>query len=58
MKVLVTGSSGHPGEALVRTLTGRGFDVLGLDIRKSAFTSVVGSTGYHDKVFEEGPYPV
>ena len=50
MKVLVTGSSGHPGEALVRTLTGRGFDVLGLDIRKSAFTSVVGSTGYHDKV--------
>ena len=43
MRILVTGSSGHLGEALVRTLTERGFDVLGLDIRKSAFTSVVAS---------------
>ena len=43
MKIMVTGSSGHLGEALVRTLTERGFDVLGLDIKKSAFTSVVAS---------------
>lgn len=43
MKVLVTGSSGHLGEALVRTLTERGFDVLGLDMKKSAFTSMVAS---------------
>jgi nucleoside-diphosphate-sugar epimerase len=43
MKVLVTGSSGHLGEALVRTLQRRGEDVVGLDIRDSPFTTVVGS---------------
>ena len=52
MKVLVTGSSGHLGEALVRTLTERGFDVLGLDIRKSAFTSVVASVDDTETVTE------
>src|SRR5580765_8211001 len=43
MKVLVTGSSGHLGEALVRTLRGAGHDALGLDVLPSPFTSVVGS---------------
>jgi nucleoside-diphosphate-sugar epimerase len=43
MRVLVTGSSGHLGEALVRTLRHRGTDVLGLDIRPSEWTNVVGS---------------
>ncbi|MFC1702814.1 NAD-dependent epimerase/dehydratase family protein [Pseudomonadota bacterium] len=52
MKILVTGSSGHLGEALVRTLTERGFDVLGLDIRKSAFTSVVASVDDIEAVTE------
>ncbi|MDX2419092.1 MAG: NAD(P)-dependent oxidoreductase [Xanthomonadales bacterium] len=52
MKILVTGSSGHLGEALVRTLSERGFDVLGLDIRKSAFTSVVGSVDDSETVAE------
>jgi nucleoside-diphosphate-sugar epimerase len=47
MKILVTGSSGHLGEALVRTLTGSGHEVTGLDIKKSAFTNVVGSV--HDR---------
>ena len=42
-KVLVTGSSGHLGEALVRTLHGRGREVLGLDLVDSPFTSRVGS---------------
>jgi nucleoside-diphosphate-sugar epimerase len=46
MKILVTGSSGHLGEALVRTLSGSGHEVTGLDIKKSAFTDVVGSV--HD----------
>ena len=41
--VLVTGSSGHLGEALVRVLRDRGFKVTGLDARPSPHTTVVGS---------------
>ena len=43
MNILVTGSSGHLGEALVRTLRGLGHDVIGLDIRDGPFTDQVGS---------------
>ncbi len=48
MKTLVTGSAGHLGEALVRTLRGGGrdkggHDVVGLDIVASPFTDIVGS---------------
>jgi UDP-glucose 4-epimerase len=43
MKVLVTGSSGHLGEALVRTLRDSGYDVVGLDILQGPFTTHVGS---------------
>jgi len=43
MKVLVTGSSGHLGEALVRTLKGNKHEVVGLDIIPSEFTDEVGS---------------
>lgn len=43
MKVLVTGSAGHLGEGLVRTLRQAGCEVVGLDILPSPFTSVVGS---------------
>jgi UDP-glucose 4-epimerase len=43
MRVLVTGSSGHLGEALVRTLKNLGYQVAGLDIRESPFTTHVGS---------------
>ena len=43
MKVLVTGSSGHLGEALVRTLRERGDEVIGLDILPSPFTTHLGS---------------
>ncbi|WP_156763954.1 NAD(P)-dependent oxidoreductase [Mycobacterium sp. 852002-50816_SCH5313054-b] len=42
-RVLVTGSSGHLGEALVRAVHGRGADVIGLDVRPSRWTDVVGS---------------
>jgi UDP-glucose 4-epimerase len=41
--VLVTGSSGHLGEALVRTLLSQGRDVVGLDVLDSPFTTRVGS---------------
>jgi UDP-glucose 4-epimerase len=43
MKVLVTGSSGHLGEALVRTLRGQGHEVVGLDVLARPFTTIVGS---------------
>ena len=42
-RVLVTGSSGHLGEALVRTLTDRDVGVVGLDSRPCPWTHVVGS---------------
>jgi nucleoside-diphosphate-sugar epimerase len=40
---LVTGSTGHLGEALVRTLRAQGRDVRGVDVLASPFTDVVGS---------------
>ena len=43
MRVLVTGSSGHLGEALVRTLRDLGHNVVGLDVLGGPFTAHVGS---------------
>ena len=43
MKVLVTGSSGHLGEALVRRLREAGHEVVGLDLRDGPFTTRLGS---------------
>jgi UDP-glucose 4-epimerase len=43
VKILVTGSAGHLGEALMRTLQGSGHEAAGLDIKSSAFTHRVGS---------------
>jgi len=43
MKILVTGSSGHLGEALVRTFRDLGNEVVGMDVKASPFTSVVAS---------------
>ena len=43
MRILVTGSSGHLGEALVRTLRARQDDVVGLDIAPSSFTNAPGN---------------
>jgi nucleoside-diphosphate-sugar epimerase len=43
MRILVTGSAGHLGEALVRVLREDGVDVVGLDILASPHTDVVGS---------------
>ncbi|MBC8083867.1 MAG: NAD(P)-dependent oxidoreductase [Hymenobacter sp.] len=43
MKILVTGSSGHLGEALVRTLQADGHEVIGIDIVPSPFTNQLGS---------------
>ncbi len=43
MKILVTGSSGHLGEALMRTLRATDHVAVGLDITPSPFTNIVGS---------------
>jgi UDP-glucose 4-epimerase len=43
MKILVTGTAGHLGEALARTLTHAGHEVVGLDVLESQFTTVAGS---------------
>ncbi len=43
MQILVTGSAGHLGEALVRTLRNLGHEVVGMDILASPFTNYVGS---------------
>jgi UDP-glucose 4-epimerase len=43
MRILVTGSSGHLGEALVRVLGAEGADVVGLDVLDSPQTSLAGS---------------
>lgn len=43
MRVLVTGSSGHLGEGLVRALRDLGRDVAGADLRAGPFTSRTGS---------------
>jgi UDP-glucose 4-epimerase len=43
MAILVTGSAGHLGEALMRTLEAAGYQAIGLDVKHSAFTHQVGS---------------
>ena len=43
MRLLVTGSAGHLGEALVRVLGAEGHEVVGLDVLDSPHTTVAGS---------------
>ena len=43
MRILVTGSAGHLGEALVRVLSEQEHEVTGLDVLKSPTTTVLGS---------------
>ena len=42
-KVLITGSSGHLGEALARTLRNLGREFIGIDVAAGEFTTHVGS---------------
>ncbi len=48
MTILVTGSAGHLGEALMRTLRAAGRPVLGVDLKPSPWTDRVGSIGDRD----------
>lgn len=50
MKVIVTGSRGHLGEALVRTLQGTTHEVVGVDRTASPFTERVGTITDRDFV--------
>jgi len=50
MRVLVTGSAGHLGDGLVRTLRERQHEVVGLDVLDSASTTHVGSISDRDFV--------
>jgi UDP-glucose 4-epimerase len=50
VRILVTGSAGHLGEALVRVFGSEGFDVVGLDVLDSPHTTVVGSIADRDCV--------
>jgi nucleoside-diphosphate-sugar epimerase len=50
MKILVTGSAGHLGEALMRTLASSEHEAVGLDLQASPFTTVVGSIADADVV--------
>jgi UDP-glucose 4-epimerase len=51
-KVLVTGSAGHLGEALVRTLIHLQYEVVAIDILQSPFTTHVGSIADRSFVHE------
>src|ERR1700759_3637939 len=48
MRVLVTGSSGHLGEALVRVLGAEGFEAWGLDFLPFPSPDIVGSVEDRD----------
>ena len=50
MRVVVTGSAGHLGEALVRVLRDGGHDVIGIDVKASPYTTVAGSITDRDAV--------
>jgi UDP-glucose 4-epimerase len=52
MKILVTGSAGHLGEALMRTLPVVGHEPIGVDIKPSTFTHQVGTIA--DRSFVRG----
>jgi UDP-glucose 4-epimerase len=43
MRILVTGSAGHLGEALMRTLRKQGIEAVGVDIVPSSHTDLIGS---------------
>jgi nucleoside-diphosphate-sugar epimerase len=50
MKILITGSSGHLGEALMRTLRNSDHEAIGLDIKAGPFTHLLGSIVNRDFV--------
>ena len=52
MRILVTGSAGHLGEALMRTLPAAGHEPIGVDLTPSRYTTHVGTIA--DRSFVRG----
>ena len=52
MRVLITGSAGHLGEALARVLGAEGHEVVGMDVLGSRYTDVVASVADRGRVRE------
>jgi UDP-glucose 4-epimerase len=52
MRILVTGSAGHLGEALMRTLPAAGHEPIGVDLKPSPCTTRVGTIA--DRAFVHG----
>jgi UDP-glucose 4-epimerase len=52
MRILVTGSAGHLGEGLVRTLQGVGHEPIGVDLKPSGYTRHLGTIA--DRAFVRG----
>jgi UDP-glucose 4-epimerase len=52
MRILVTGSAGHLGEALMRTLPAAGHEPIGVDLKPSPYTMHVGTIA--DRAFVHG----
>ena len=50
MNILVTGSAGHLGEAVVRSVRGTDHQAVGADLLNSEYTNLVGSIGDRDFV--------
>jgi nucleoside-diphosphate-sugar epimerase len=50
VRILVTGSAGHLGEALVHVLSRQDHEVTGLDVLKSPTTTLIGSIADRDTV--------
>jgi UDP-glucose 4-epimerase len=56
MTILVTGSAGHLGEALMRKLRAAGRPAVGIDIKPSPFTDHVGSINDRDFIRRRMPH--
>ena len=61
MKIAITGSSGHLGEAICHQLKSKGIDFLGIDIKAGPYTKLVGSitnSSIVDKLLENVDYVI
>jgi len=61
VRILVTGTSGHLGEAIARTLLKQEIDYVGVDIRKSNYTHQIGdlsNKAFTDKVLNDIDYVI